>query len=113
MTERAEPLDCDDSLTDVHPGQTRYFSTSRSGYDYNCDGSDEMGYFDSTGRQRTKYTECETASSESECTIRYNERTNGSNPPRCGQSIDGILACMWRSGECSPSAFEPITVRCR
>jgi len=112
-TAEADPLDCNDALADAHPGQQRYFSSARNGFDYDCNGNEDLGYFDSSGRQRTKYTGCESASNESECTIRYNERTNGSVPPRCGQATDGILACMWSGGSCGPSAFEPITVRCR
>jgi hypothetical protein len=46
--------DCCDSLADVHPGQTQYFTNSALGcgtvgYDYNCDGTVEKATMDDAG----------------------------------------------------------------
>jgi len=111
-TNRAQPTDCDDQNADRHPGQERFFSAASGSYDYDCNGAEEKRFFDSQGRARPTFTDCN-ATTESDCHTRYVERTNGTMPAVCGQPTDAALACMWRGGACEPSAFEAMSVRCR
>lgn len=113
--DHADPADCDDISSDVHPGQTRFYGSARphGGFDYDCNGNEEKRFFDSAGRGRTDFMPCEAATTEAQCVTRYNERDNGTMPAICGRATDAALACMWSGGHCDVSAFEPIVVRCR
>jgi hypothetical protein len=91
----AGPYDCDDADTNVHPGQTMYFTTARSdgSFDYDCNANEEQQ------NTRTGGTSC---SGTGALSTSLPSSWSGATPPACGEG-GSISSCSYSTlGGCLP-----------